>query len=687
MSSEKNVFHEGELAIQQRLGVAEKMARFGKMVIRDHMPQQHRDFYQQLPMVFAGHQDNQGQLWASVISAKPGFIESSDNKSLKMSASILPGDPLNQSLKENISNSELRLGILGIELATRRRNRLSATVKSSIGNEIKLDVLQTFGNCPQYIQSRELSYHKSTRPAEVSSFSQFDALATRLISESDTFFVASSSGSTKDVAHGADVSHRGGNPGFIKVESNTTLLIPDFTGNNHYNTLGNFQLNPAAGLLFIDFQTGDVLTLTGKAEIIWQHPLKAHFKGAERFWRFKLTAGHRIQHAFQWRFALQSWSPNTLMTGTWQEAESNAIAEQQRNQWHKFTVAEIKDESPTIRSFWLSSEQISAPEFEAGQFITVRAGIEGKTVNRNYSLSSSPHDKRIRFSVKKDGLFSNWLHDNIKVGDELEIRLPQGQFFLEASDKPAILLSAGVGITPMVSMFRYGVQESLRTRKPREILMINTFSKVSDQAFFEEINQLSRQTDGFAKAIWTVTSAEVGTQAGKDYTIDGRVDQSLLQKILPLGHYDFYLCGPTIFMQDMYDLLIRLGVQDEDIKAESFGPASLKRIKTPSVVTPDKLATSDIAESAVVTFTQSQVEQSWLPTDGNLLDFAEAHGLSPQFGCRTGSCGSCIVKISEGNVVHGPSKSFATAKNEVLLCCARPKKGDDGLPVKVNIEI
>ncbi|BDX06748.1 2Fe-2S iron-sulfur cluster-binding protein [Planctobacterium marinum] len=687
MNSQNSVFHEGELAIQERLGVAEKMAQFGKMVIRDYMPKQHCDFYQQLPMIFTGHQDSQGQVWASVLSAKPGFIKTPNNKSLRISAPLLPGDPLAETLKQNVRDRELRLGLLGIELETRRRNRLSAKVKSNIESEIELDVLQTFGNCPQYIQSRELSYYESAQSARVSSFHHFDALAIELISGSDTFFVASSSGEAKDETHGADVSHRGGNPGFIKVESDTELLIPDFTGNNHYNTLGNFQLNPAAGLLFIDFKTGDVLTLTGKAEIVWQHSLKAHFKGAERFWRFRLTAGHHIQYAFPWRFTLQSWSPNTLMTGTWQEAESNAAAELQRNQWHKFTVTEIKDESPTIRSFWLSSEKISAPEFKAGQFITVRAKIRGEIVSRNYSVSSSPHEKRIRISVKKYGIFSRWLHGNISSGDELEIRLPQGQFFLETSDKPAILLSAGVGITPMISMFRYSVQESLRARKPREILMINTFSKVSEQAFVEEINQLSSQTEGYAKAIWAVTSAETNTRAGKDYSVDGRIDQSLLQQVLPLGSYHFYLCGPATFMQDMYDLLIRLGVPDKDIKAESFGPASLKRVKQIVQAESQKAIVSEVAENAVVSFTQSQVEQTWSPEDGNLLDFAEAHGLTPEFGCRAGSCGSCIVNITQGEVVHDKSKTFATEKDEILLCCAKPRKGKDDQPVKVSITI
>lgn len=702
-STKTAVFHEGEIAIQRRIGVAEKMDRFGRMVIRDHMPQQHRDFYKKLPFIFAGHQDKAGHVWASILTGngEEGFISSSNNKSLTMTTQPLTGDPLGDSLMSYNEHKpglvELRLGILGIELHTRRRNRISVEVDSVENNKINFSVLQAFGNCPQYIQNREIVSGQTNTDLRtvgenrVTGFTEFSHDLSQFISNADTFFVASSTAkhnNTRDVTEGADVSHRGGRPGFIKVEQNNSLLIPDFTGNNHYNTLGNFEVNPKAGLLFIDFKTGDVITLTGKTEIVWEHESKRWFKGAERFWRFRLEKGFVLHNALPWRFKLNDVSPNNLMTGTWAEAEALRQQEQNKRKWHRFVVKKVKDESSNIRSFWFAPETGVKPDFKPGQHIALRAGIKGKIEARNYSVSNSPHDEYLRISVKRDGTFSNWLHDALSVGDVVELKHPLGSFTLTSpaeAGRQAILLSAGIGITPMVSMARHAFFESIRTRQPRSVLMVNTFRNAHEMAFVDEISRLSQDSDGAIRAIWLLTQPEPDAVQGQHYSAKGRLNKDILQQLLPLGRYDFYLCGPAGFMQDTYDLLLSLGVADTDIKTEAFGPSALKRKKSYA----DKsqsiaIKEIDVAESAVVTFDNSQVEQVWSKEDGNLLDFAESHGLTPEFGCRGGSCGSCKVNVLNGKVIHQGEPSAEVAEDEALLCCAVPAKStNDKLVIAV----
>jgi len=244
-------FHKGEQEIQSRLHVRDKMERFGKQVIRDFMPAQHRDFFRQLPFVFVGHADNNDWPWASILYGKPGFITSNDPKQLAIAAEAIEGDPLHLFLNQS-DNENRRIALLGIELPSRRRNRLSGQIQNSSKGTISLKINQTFGNCPQYIQTRNLEYIDLNNRAAtlINNITELDVDAISLISSSDTFFVASfvAKNGTDHESEGVDVSHRGGRSGFIRVDNTKTLTIPDFPGNFHFNTLGNFLVNPKAGL-------------------------------------------------------------------------------------------------------------------------------------------------------------------------------------------------------------------------------------------------------------------------------------------------------------------------------------------------------------------------------------------------------------------------------------------------------
>ncbi|MEH6559346.1 MAG: pyridoxamine 5'-phosphate oxidase family protein [Oceanicoccus sp.] len=683
-------FHRGERAIQQQLGVREKMERFGSRVIRDYMPDQHRDFYQQLPFIFVGHADAQGWPWASILFNEPGFIHSPDDKTLTINAQPIMGDPLAEAL---IPGN--RLGLLGIELSTRRRNRLAAHVIDPVDKQISLQIDQSFGNCPQYIQSRKLEWPEDTAPpkSKIHDLQKLDQRAQTLIANSDTFFVASYvSNNNGDANEGADVSHRGGRPGFIRIDSDSTLTIPDYLGNNHFNTFGNFAENGKAGLLFLDFESGHLLTLTGTVDILWDSPDTQYFDGAERLWQFHIDHGRWIEHGLPLRWKMDEYSANTLLAGTWSEAEKQKQAETQREQWMPYVVNNIVEESSVIKSFYLQATNHTVPAYKPGQFLTVKLPIHGKDVIRTYTVSSAPADALLRMSVKResslddsegDGLFSNFIHNQLVIGDTIYAKAPRGEFTFDATrQRPAVLIAGGVGITPMVAMARHAFIEGVRTRSVRPTTLICAASNGEQRAFFEELQQLGAQSDGAIRSFWALSTIDKTMKPGRDYHQHGRITASLLQAVLPLDDYEFYLCGPASFMQSMYDMLRALGVNDARIAAEEFGPASLTRASDQSG---KKFAPVDSANEAIVEFTESKIEQVWSEKDGSLLDFAEAHGLTPEFGCRSGQCGACKSELITGAVTYLTEPSLSLKEKEVLLCCAVPAAAAGQEVVKISI--
>jgi len=311
-------FHVGEQALQARAGWREHMAEIGPLVMRDHMPEQHRAFFAQLPFVVIGSIDTQGQPWASMLAAPPGFVHSPDPRHLRIDALPTADDPLAAALREGGA-----LGLLGLEAHTRRRNRMNGVAHDFDAQGFSVEVQQSFGNCPRYIQARRATVVSSD--AALAPARRFEALnddaARRLVAEADTFFIATAhpeAGERPDGgSHGVDVSHRGGRPGFVRVDADGTLTVPDFNGNRFFNTLGNLVLNPGAGLLFVDFERGDVLHLTGRGEIVWDGPEVSAFPGAERLLRFSVTRGVYRPAALPLRWGAAAFSPHLMGTGTW----------------------------------------------------------------------------------------------------------------------------------------------------------------------------------------------------------------------------------------------------------------------------------------------------------------------------------------------------------------------------------
>jgi uncharacterized protein len=294
MNPASDPFHPGERLMQERVGVRERMARRGAAAIRDYMPDQHREFFAMLPFVVIAALDEQDWPVPTVLNGPPGFIATPDARTLSVSARPVADDPAAAGLLAGAA-----VGMLGIDLATRRRNRVNGSIVTNGLSGFSISVVQSFGNCAQYIQSRELRTTGAV-PAPAETLDHLDAAAVTAITQADTLFVASASGPRDRPGLGLDVSHRGGRPGFVRVDGNV-LTIPDFAGNRFYNTLGNLLLYPRVGLLFIDFAVGDVLQVSGETELLWNIPDRERLAGAELLWSVHVGRVWRRRNALPLR--------------------------------------------------------------------------------------------------------------------------------------------------------------------------------------------------------------------------------------------------------------------------------------------------------------------------------------------------------------------------------------------------
>lgn len=300
-------FHPGERELQHRVGVRDKMEDVGRRVVRGFMLDQHREFFAGLPFLVLGTIDDRGWPWASIVAAAPGFVSTPDATTLRVDARPRPSDPAAANLKPGAD-----VGALGIDFAARRRNRANGLVKSVDAAGFAIAVTQSFGNCPKYIQARDWRPLRDgeSGPLLSSEGESLGAAERKLIGAADTFFIASALGSAKeDQSRGVDVSHRGGKPGFIALEDERTLALPDYSGNSYFNTLGNLLLDPRCGLLFIDFDAGTTLQVAAEAETLWDGPEVARLPGAQRLLRLRVAQWRRSENALPLRWVFRSYSP------------------------------------------------------------------------------------------------------------------------------------------------------------------------------------------------------------------------------------------------------------------------------------------------------------------------------------------------------------------------------------------
>ncbi|MDE2580855.1 MAG: pyridoxamine 5'-phosphate oxidase family protein [Rhodospirillales bacterium] len=317
-------FHQGEQAMQALAGVRERMDQRAGRAIRDFMPEQHRAFFAGLPMLPLAAGSEDGWPVATILTGAPGFAASPDPRTLRIAVPPDLAAPPGTRLVPGAS-----VGLLGIAFETRRRNRLNGRVNRIDAAGFDVAVVQSFGNCAQYIQARHMEAQGTDAapppgaagPTE--ELAGLDTAARRLIAGADTLFVASSDRPSPDAA--LDLSHRGGRPGFLRLEGDV-LSVPDFAGNRYFNTLGNFRCNPRAAVLLPDFATGALLHLAGPVELVHAGADLAAIRGAERLWRVRISRAWRRPNGLPRAWSPPEPAPSTSATGIWIETPASLDA-------------------------------------------------------------------------------------------------------------------------------------------------------------------------------------------------------------------------------------------------------------------------------------------------------------------------------------------------------------------------
>ena len=292
------MYHLGELEVQARAGVQQQAERVGK-IISSAMPLAAQEFLRRQPFVVLSSVDTRGQVWVSMLTGKPGFMHAANDRVVAIDSAVPEHDPLRENLQANPN-----IGVLAIEFATRRRMRVNGQGSLS-DNGVMIHAQQVYSNCPKYIQARDWKFAPAVpAPIMAQRSDVLDAEQQAWIRQADTFFIG-----TFHPEAGADASHRGGNPGFVRVLDEKTLLWPDYRGNSMFNTLGNVSAYPQAGLLFLNFDTGATLQLTGTAKIIWDMHHAEEFPGAQRLVEFQCNEVIETQSVIPLRWRFHDYSP------------------------------------------------------------------------------------------------------------------------------------------------------------------------------------------------------------------------------------------------------------------------------------------------------------------------------------------------------------------------------------------
>ena len=369
----------------------------------------------------------------------------------------------------------------------------------------------------------------------------------------------------------------------------------------------------------------------------------------------------------------------------------SVIPRNDRNAYVELEVAKVEPESENITSFYLrrtDGQQLYA--WEAGQFLPIKVVIpeQAEPLLRTYTLSTRCNPEFYRLSIRRgdeNALVSRFLHDHTKTGFRLEAMMPRGKFILDRSRScPIVLVSGGVGITPMVAFAEQIVEEGRATGTYRPIHFIHGTQNSRVHAFRKHIRQLAEEHPDM-KLHFCYSKPVSTDHLGIDYDTNGHVTIDLLRQFGSPGDFDFYLCGPSLFMNSLYSGLTGMGVPPERIHYESFGPGTVLKPEIPkrSIEPIDQAS----ALSVRVRFVRSEIEAAWQPGDGTLLELAEEAGLAPAFGCRSGICGSCRTRIISGAVDYLEEPLAPHGHDEVLLCCSIPQQTIGGEPNKSVSEL
>jgi ferredoxin-NADP reductase len=377
------------------------------------------------------------------------------------------------------------------------------------------------------------------------------------------------------------------------------------------------------------------------------------------------------QSSFQAILA-QATSPKPI------EGNPGLAYEEQAPAWPGFRqmrVANINKESDSVTSFVLEpidGQPLSV--FQAGQFVVLRllVGPGKPPVLRSYSLSDLPAADHFRISVKNElnGIGSSFLCSRAREGDLLDVSAPRGSFTLRPSQGPVVLLSAGVGATPVMSMLHSLAAESSK----REIWWIYGARNRVDHPFAEESRSLLKQFSRGRRYIVYSRPAAID-QVGADFDAPGHIDAALLERIGVSQGSDFYLCGPPSFLQNMRDGLRNWGVLTENVHTEIFGSLEAITPGMAQVVHTPHLPQEPPGSGPPVSFARSGITAAWDPKFGSLLELAEACDVSVRWSCRTGVCHTCMTGLIGGSISYDPEPLERPASGNVLVCCSQPNAG------------
>lgn len=347
------------------------------------------------------------------------------------------------------------------------------------------------------------------------------------------------------------------------------------------------------------------------------------------------------------------------------------------NGYRKFQVVKKVCECEDVHSFYLAPHDgRPLAQFKPGQYITFQLNLPGqsKPVIRCYSLSDCSRPDLYRVTIKKAlpppdcvgakcGIASSYFCDTVKVGDILDVKAPSGHFFLDMSEeKPVVLISGGVGVTPMVSMLNAIIESGQK----REVWFFFGARSQKDHILKEPLEKIAAEHDNVRLHV-CYSKPRKGDVKGKDYHHESRVNVELFKQLLPSNNYDYFLCGPGPFMTSITDGLAAWGVPDANVHFEAFGPASVKK------AVPLNASDTMMLSKITVTFGKSNRTHHWDPSLGSLLDFAEARGIKIDAGCRAGNCGTCLVAIKSGDVEYVTSQGASAETGSCLTCICKPK--------------
>lgn len=351
------------------------------------------------------------------------------------------------------------------------------------------------------------------------------------------------------------------------------------------------------------------------------------------------------------------------------------------NGYRKFTVARKVMECEDTYSFYLTPHNRSPlPPFKPGQYLTfeLHPPNAAKPLVRCYSLSDGAlSDEHYRVTIKRalppvndpaipPGIVSSYFSDHVKEGDILNVKAPSGRFYLDVEvDRPVVLISGGIGITPMLAMARY----LTHIRDPREIHFFFGCRNSRDHMFRDEVIELQNANSNLRLHICYSRPLESDVH-GRDFHHEGRVTLDLMKEILPSSNFEYYLCGPGPFMDTLVNGLYDWGVPKKDVKFEAFGPATVKSAPKEAAVQSE--STRQAGEP--IEFARSGKTVAWDSSMETLLEFAEHQGITTiEGGCRAGSCGSCLVAIKQGEVEYILEPGSPPEEGTCLSCICRPK--------------